>query len=741
MLTRRRRPERPERSGPVRAAVCGAGVIASAGLGLFAGLGPAAVIGAAGIVGGHLWSWKYPSTRRRPTQVLAGLALLGAACLLLAELFGGVGHDPFPQGTFLLALLAITAFEIRTRVNCYSGLILGFLGVYAAASVSTDPGMIAIVLLFALAALAALALSYRADLIAGAAGIRSDGADVAATGDGLPGRRVWQRIALLGLLAVGTALGSVGTYLVLPRYTGALPVYPFSGSISAGASFDGTVLNPLLPLIGASGAGAPRSDYFGFAQEMQLDRYARPDNTLIMRVRSTGWSYWRMQTYETYTGHSWLQAQEAIQPLGRGADGAFVPSHSPQDDSAGLPASGTTIRQTFTLLRAGSNLIPAAAAPERIYFPSPRIWQRGYAGDLLAAEPLPAGTSFSVVSRLPESDPALLRAARGPDPAAVTAPDLPVPAPAAQVVQAAHEAAAGAGTRYDTVLRIIAYLQAHARYDLSTTAPLPGEDAVALLLATHRGFCEQFATSLTVLARLNGIPARLVTGFAAGSYDPLSGVFTVRAGDAHAWTEIYFPRFGWLPFDATPSYSAQPRSHAQGNWLLEALAGSGLPWPDWSGLLHAAAAPGRAGAQLSRALARQAGMFVLLPLALLVILPLALRRNLSEWSGRSPFPRRRDRTSHRRAVLLAYLAAERSLRRRGYPPRRQEATPWRYAQQVADALPRECAERFLALATLANQAAYAGPERTAADVAQARRLRREIDLLTRRSRDKGREHA
>jgi hypothetical protein len=56
------------------------------------------------------------------------------------------------------------------------------------------------------------------------------------------------------------------------------------------------------------------------------------------------------------------------------------------------------------------------------------------------------------------------------------------------------------------------------------------------------------------MLRLQGVPARLVTGFSATNKNPLTGYFEVRALDAHAWVEAYFPAHGWVTFEPTPAY-------------------------------------------------------------------------------------------------------------------------------------------------------------------------------------------
>jgi len=63
----------------------------------------------------------------------------------------------------------------------------------------------------------------------------------------------------------------------------------------------------------------------------------------------------------------------------------------------------------------------------------------------------------------------------------------------------------------------------------------------------------QIATALTVMLRAIDVPARLGVGFAPGQESWLGGEFTVRASDAHAWAEVWFPGVGWQIFDPTAS--------------------------------------------------------------------------------------------------------------------------------------------------------------------------------------------
>ena len=86
----------------------------------------------------------------------------------------------------------------------------------------------------------------------------------------------------------------------------------------------------------------------------------------------------------------------------------------------------------------------------------------------------------------------------------------------------------------------------------SRTPPLLFEQPIdEFLFSTRKGFCEHYASTFTVMMRLAGIPARVVTGYQGGTLNPLSDYMIVRQSDAHAWTEVWLEKRGWLRIDPT----------------------------------------------------------------------------------------------------------------------------------------------------------------------------------------------
>ncbi len=89
-------------------------------------------------------------------------------------------------------------------------------------------------------------------------------------------------------------------------------------------------------------------------------------------------------------------------------------------------------------------------------------------------------------------------------------------------------------------------------YSLHVREPNTAQALINFLTKDRRGYCQQFAFAMAVLARLLGIPSRVAVGYTEGS--PIGhDRWDVRTSDAHAWPELYFQGAGWLRFEPTPS--------------------------------------------------------------------------------------------------------------------------------------------------------------------------------------------
>lgn len=103
----------------------------------------------------------------------------------------------------------------------------------------------------------------------------------------------------------------------------------------------------------------------------------------------------------------------------------------------------------------------------------------------------------------------------------------------------------------NTVNNVLNYIATQDFY-YSRQPPLLYDNPIdEFLFETKRGYCEHYASSFTILMRLAGIPARVVTGYQGGELNPLDNYMTLRQSDAHAWSEVFLGSKGWVRVDPT----------------------------------------------------------------------------------------------------------------------------------------------------------------------------------------------
>ena len=163
--------------------------------------------------------------------------------------------------------------------------------------------------------------------------------------------------------------------------------------------------------------------------------------------------------------------------------------------------------------------------------------------------------NYSVVSVHPNPSPAALEAASSNDPSVASYLKLPnIPADVRDLTQ---HVTADAVSNFDKALAIQRFLtSAPFTYDTSVSTGSGTKALEQFLLRDHRGFCQQYATAMAVMARIAHIPSRLAVGFTHGDVQP-DGNWLVTTKDAHAWPELYFNGFGWLAFEPTPRRDGQ----------------------------------------------------------------------------------------------------------------------------------------------------------------------------------------
>ncbi len=114
--------------------------------------------------------------------------------------------------------------------------------------------------------------------------------------------------------------------------------------------------------------------------------------------------------------------------------------------------------------------------------------------------------------------------------------------------------------------------------------PVLGDNPIdEFLFKSKRGFCEHYATSFVYLMRAAGLPARIVTGYQGGEYNPNGNYYIVRQSDAHAWAEVWLADKGWVRIDPTAAVSPERIEQSIANALddtdeLPMMARADYPW-------------------------------------------------------------------------------------------------------------------------------------------------------------------
>jgi transglutaminase-like putative cysteine protease len=319
------------------------------------------------------------------------------------------------------------------------------------------------------------------------------------------------------------------------------------------------------------GADPTGTDFADSASSLRasdrLDMTQRPrlSDRVVFTVDAPRAAFWRGETYDTWDGRSWGRSDPRSQTLTGNGSTVSVPVDR-FDDGA---LTGPAMRQTFHIKTEFSDVVFAAPSPVSVQTAN-RLGGRAD-GTVVAFGGFGKGAVYTVTSRSALPTENALRAADARKvPATVLDLFAQVPDKTTNRVRAlALRITAAAPTTFDKIGAIEAWMAKHVRYSLNAPlAPADARDVVDDFLFRSRvGWCEQVASSLVVMARSVGIPARLADGFVSGTRDSLTGQFVVRERDAHAWAEIYFPGIGWQPFDPTASVPLAGDAATNASWI------------------------------------------------------------------------------------------------------------------------------------------------------------------------------
>ena len=265
---------------------------------------------------------------------------------------------------------------------------------------------------------------------------------------------------------------------------------------------------------------------------------------------------WRGATLSDFNGHAWFEPFGEPRWIPAVPKGVFQLADNQQRRR--LPRS---VNYRISLNGIDSDVLFFAGRPEFVYLKQPMIVARddgsyrlgrppvdgffyevyGWLGDTGAADDFLGKRERKQYLSLPQLDPRI--------------PEL------------ARDTVRGLDNDADRAAAVARYLRRAYAYTLELPSHEVSDPLAHFLFVRKKGHCEYFASAMAVMLRTLGIPSRLVTGFQSGIFNPLTGLYVIRASDAHSWVEAWLPGRGWVTFDPTP-----PDPSPGANALLVKLA-------------------------------------------------------------------------------------------------------------------------------------------------------------------------
>lgn len=311
------------------------------------------------------------------------------------------------------------------------------------------------------------------------------------------------------------------------------------------------------------GRGIATADYYG-GDRLDLTGAVQLSDDPVMQVRVAGINpttnrlYWRSTAFDTYDGRGW-EHQRRLQASKNDEGMRFNPGdYNARQD----------VTQQFEMFIRASSLVHILAEPRSVddivvqaelncVDPNTtNCVNEGRESDIAiirARTPLRSGDDYSAVSSISVATAEQLQNAGTAYPTWVTDAYLQgdnLLSDRARAIAEGVVRSTGVTTPYDTAKAIESYLRT-IEYDETIPAPGFGQDPIDyFLFELERGYCTYYATTMVMMLRSQGIPARMASGFAQGEYQGAS-TYLVKENDAHTWVEVYFPGYGWVNFEPT----------------------------------------------------------------------------------------------------------------------------------------------------------------------------------------------
>jgi len=279
---------------------------------------------------------------------------------------------------------------------------------------------------------------------------------------------------------------------------------------------------------------------------------------------------WRGLSLAEFNGRRWFNSYDRGEIL--------KPDESSQIPLARRHDKERQISYAVHLVDSDTDALFFAGTPEFLRIDTP-INRYGI-DNLRVINPNSAGINYQVYSRLDPLDPESFSGDLTPltpkqQQLYLTLPSLDerIPALARQITLLEHRPG-------DQARVLEHYLRTHYAYTLELPQTELADPLATFLFDRRKGHCEYFASALAVMLRTLGVPARVVTGFQSGIYNPVSGLQIIRSSDAHSWVEAWLPYRGWTTFDPTPPDPNPPKLSLWTKMSFYIDAAESF-WQDW----------------------------------------------------------------------------------------------------------------------------------------------------------------
>lgn len=629
------------------------------------------IIGILGVAAGHYYSWRRREISMRRRQIVLRSMILLFFMALTALLGGDIIvtglSDRLLLSRYLIYGLVIGSFELMWRRNVVASLILGGLLLVLISEFALNLWFLAFLLPFIILALVATALGR----------IEGEASQVVLVGEfnWLSAGKFWFSFA------TGALIVSALFFLFMPRLA--------SGQVTQASwlpsrldlSLLGSAILPSKPSASAAPGIFPSLQGRGAGGDHATLGYTgSAADEPVMHVRSRVSSYWRGLILDVYDGRGWLNTSYQIKLIDRDRREYVLPDSGP-----GLEGQ-RVYWQAYYLLADQPNAVFTGYRPGRIYLP--------VVGPVL----LESGSLYRALSPVPNLKPDMLRLDQ------VVSEDTfnrELMFISERTAALAESIVQGAPTDYDKAARLEHFLITNYPYDLSVAPLPPDRDAVDhFLFEQQAGYCAHFATTMAVMARQVGLPARVAAGYLPGYIDTLTGAHIVRAGDAHAWVEIHFQKHGWVAFDPTPRPDANLGFASGRNWLY-------FGFEDYTGVSLASIVSPLAGRVSIGKFSMPVWTWIIIPGGIIVAVVFALFFN-RRWKRKAKpevWEYSMLEGEARRLVLRFYNRMVALLAKKGFPARQLHQPPYEYAAIIGAQVP-DARETIDWMTGLANKAAY-----------------------------------